>query len=270
MIQTRFNSPLLKSVRPAASYSRSTKVLEQLQENLDSIQAEIETTKHQLQAAREAKEQKEQENETFVESNRQLRADIQEVMQILESKQQLLDSTKKVHFSTEAQVRQLKNEAMAARRELDDLKRREHTIEKERHMIQLQKEKQVQQQALLAKSVSQCQAEFDKSMEAMQAELNTILAEIERVKAVDVVKLVQKSIQKQAKQRRLLVDEFSQIQSDIEQSNQSFMDHIKNELTALLNDVSTHTQDPVEEQVTHCQQDFHQLMSRIKANTILT
>jgi len=268
MIQARFNSPL-KTLRPGNSYSRSTKVLEQLQGNLESIQAEIENTKNQLKSAVEAKEIKDRENENYIEANKELRANIQEVMQILESKQESLDTTKKTHHDTESQVKQLKSEAMAARRELDDLKRKEDMIERERQMIQIQKERHAQHHASLAKSVGQCQAEFNQDMEVVQLEMRAVEHEIERVKALDLVKIVQKSIQKQAKQRKMLMEEFAQIQADIQGSNQSFMDHIKNELITLLNEVPI-AEEGVMDQVTHCQEDFYQLMSKIKANTILS
>ncbi|KAG1243348.1 hypothetical protein G6F68_015859 [Rhizopus microsporus] len=103
-------------------------------------------------------------------------------MQVLESKQQLLDDTKKIYALNESKVKQLKDEAMAARKELEDLKRREHLIEKERRALQTMKEKMVQQNDTLQQSIRKQQAEFDRELQAQDELLQSIGQEIERLR----------------------------------------------------------------------------------------
>ncbi|KAI9260377.1 hypothetical protein EDC94DRAFT_486990, partial [Helicostylum pulchrum] len=182
-----------------SSSSRTTRVLEELQESLDMIQKEIKTT----------------------------------IMQILESKQQLLDTTKKSYVTTENRVKQLKDEAMNARKELDDLKRREHAIEKECDTIQVLKEKQVQQKAAVEKSVVQLKAEFDKELAALTDELANVKLEIETLKQKDITELVKERVEKQAKERQVLVQEFNKVQEEIQVNNQEFIKHVKEELEEL-------------------------------------
>ncbi|KAI9487703.1 MAG: hypothetical protein EXX96DRAFT_593700 [Benjaminiella poitrasii] len=242
MIQT--TSPvndlhMLPQPRLAPSSSRTTRVIEELQENLESIQKELESTKAQLEIVKENKEQSEKENEEYIESNKQLRADIQEIMQILESKQQLLDDAKKSYVSTENKVKQLKDEAMAARRELDELKRREHTIEKERRTIELQMEKQREQQRVLEDSVAQTKADFEKELEAFKIELDTVQEQIDYVKSKDVEGQVKLLLEQKTEERKALFEEFQKIQKELENNNQAFIAQAKQQLIDLMNEIKT-------------------------------
>lgn len=185
-------------------------------------------------------------------------------MQILESKQQLLDSTKKSYVTTENRVKQLKDEAMNARKELDDLKRREHAIEKECDTIQMLKEKQVQQKATLEKSVVQLKAEFDKELSALNEELANVKLEIETLKQKDITKIVQESVEKQAKERQVLVQEFNKVQEEIQVNNQEFIKHVQEELLELLDQLPA--DQSLEQEVNNCKQDVESLVSRIKCN----
>jgi chromosome segregation ATPase len=184
-------------------------------------------------------------------------------MQILESKQQLLDSTKKTYVGTESRVKQLKDEAMAARKELDDLKRREHTIEKECHTIQLQKEKQLQQQKQLEQSVAQSQAEFDKEIQALQLELASVKQQGQNIQSKDVTTEVKQLVEKQAKERAELLKDFEKVQREIQQNNQQFVDQVKQKLTELLAQLPQEAS--LEVEVNNCKEDVHTLVARIKS-----
>jgi chromosome segregation ATPase len=184
-------------------------------------------------------------------------------MQILESKQQLLDSTKKTYVGTESRVKQLKDEAMAARKELDDLKRREHTIEKECHTIQLQKEKQLQQQKQLEQSVAQSQAELDKEIQALQLELASVKQQGQNIQSKDVTTDVKQLVEKQAKERAELLKDFEKVQREIQQNNQQFVDQVKQKLTELLAQLPQEAS--LEVEVNNCKEDVHTLVARIKS-----
>lgn len=191
-------------------------------------------------------------------------------MQILESKQQLLDSTKKSYVTTENRVKELKEEAMNSRKELDDLKRREHAIEKECDTIKMLKEKQAQQKATLDKQVAQLKAEFDKELSALNDELESVKLEIENLNKKDITKEVKESVEKQAKEREQLVQEFNKVQEEIQLNNQEFINHVKNELLDLLNQLPTDQQQSLEQEVNNCKQDVESLVSRIKFNSTST
>ncbi|KAK4516591.1 uncharacterized protein ATC70_011566 [Mucor velutinosus] len=261
---------MLSTPRPASSSSRTNRVFQELQENLESIQKDLENTKAQLQTAKENKEQFEKENEEYIESNKKLRSDIQEVMQILESKQQLLDSTKQTYVSTENKVKQLKDEAMAARKELDDLKRREHTIEKECRTIQLQKEKQLQQQKTFEQSVAQSQAEFDKEIQALELELASVQQSVQDVKEKDVAKEVQQMVEKQAKEREVLIQDFEKVHKEIEANNQEFIQQVKQELMALMKQLPVEEEQSLESEVVNCKDDVESLIARIKSSAAVS
>jgi DNA repair exonuclease SbcCD ATPase subunit len=269
---------MLSSPRPASSSSRSTRVLEELQENLENIQKELENTKqqvnnnyifmtfpshiYQLQVARDTKEQYEKENQSFIESNKQLRAEIHEVMQVLESKQQLLDDTKKQYLSNENKVKQLKDEAMAARKELDDLKRRELMIEKERRTVEILKEKLSQQSKLLDQSVTRHQTEFDKEIQAQKELLESIQQETQRLKSLNIADIVKEKVEKQASERKRLIEDLKRVEEEMEVNTQSFIEQIKGDLTALLNHVDT--QPDLSEQVNQCKDAVSSLSVKIK------
>lgn len=187
-------------------------------------------------------------------------------MQVLESKQQLLDDTKKVYVGTENKVKQLKDEAMAARKELDDLKRREHTIEKECNTIQLLKEKQVHQQQELEKSVAQSQAEFDKEIAALQLELESVHQNIEKMKSTDVSKTVRESVEKQAKEREALLKEFNAVQEEIQKNNQEFVSQVQAQLADLMKEYTTEEPN-LDTEILNCKEDVESLVARIKSNT---
>ncbi|KAI8067006.1 uncharacterized protein B0P05DRAFT_553193 [Gilbertella persicaria] len=265
---SRNNTHMLSTPRSASSSSRTTRVMEELQDNLETIQKELENTKIQLLTVKENKEQSEKENEEFIESNKQLRADIQEIMQILESKQQLLDSTKKTSMGTENQVKQLKDEAMAARKELDDLKRREHTIEKECRTIELLKEKQLQNKKTLEQSVAQSQAEFAKEIGALEMELASVQDQIQALKQKDVAAEAKQMVEKQAKERQALIQHYKQIQEQIESNHQQFVDLVKQELKELMEQVTEET--GLDTQVNHCKEDVDSLIARIKSNAAVS
>ncbi|KAG1057413.1 hypothetical protein G6F52_002605 [Rhizopus delemar] len=248
--------------RSISSSSRSTRVIEELQDNLENIQKELENTKIQLKNARENKEQFEKENESYVESNRQLRADIQEVMQVLESKQQLLDDTKKIYALNESKVKQLKDEAMAARKELEDLKRREHLIEKERRALQTMKEKMVQQNDTLQQSIRKQQAEFDRELQAQEELLQSIGQEIERLRSLNVTEIVKEKMEHQAKERKRLVKEMKQVEEALDLNTRAFIQQVKKELTEFMNQVTDDSD--LTEQVDQCLDAVNGLSVKIK------
>ncbi|KAI8644027.1 hypothetical protein BD408DRAFT_384549 [Parasitella parasitica] len=246
MLQTpslRNNFHMLSTPRPASSSSRTNRVFLELQENLESLQKDLENTKGQ-----------------------KLRSDIQEVMQILESKQELLDSTKQTYVCTENKVKQLKDEAMEARKELDELKRRELTIEKECRTIRSQMEKQLQHQKTVEQRVAQSQAEFDKEIQALKLELTSIQQNIEVIKAKDIAKEVQDIIKRQTQERELWIKDFERIQKEIEANSQEFLQEIKQELVDLMKHLPTDSDPILETEAAHCKDDAQSLIARIKLN----
>lgn len=189
-------------------------------------------------------------------------------MQVLESKQQLLDDTKKTYVGTENKVKQLKDEAMSARKELDDLKRRENTIEKECNTIEILKKNQVQQKELLSKSILQAEADFDKEITALKLELESIQKEIEIIQSTDITNTVKEKVEKQAKERELLLKDFQTVQNEIQLNNQKFIAHVQEQLQDLLLEVTKKEQEnPLETEISNCKEDVNSLVAKIKSNT---
>lgn len=190
-------------------------------------------------------------------------------MQVLESKQQLLESTKETSVNTENKVKQLKDEAMNARKELNDLKRREYTIDKERHLIQQEKEKQIQAQKTFKDSVAQTQADCDKEIKELESELTTIQQAIQKIKNQDIEKEVQEMMEKQVKERKVVIKNFENIQKEIELNNQNFVIQVKQELVQLLDQLSKNEEDVISTEIDNCKSDVNTLVSRIKSNAAI-
>jgi chromosome segregation ATPase len=189
-------------------------------------------------------------------------------MQVLESKQQLLDDTKKTYVGTENKVKQLKDEAMSARKELDDLKRRENTIEKECNTIEILKKNQVQQKELLSKSILQAEADFDKEITALKLELESIQKEIEAINSTDITNTVKENVEKQARERELLLKDFQTVQNEIQLNNQKFIAHVQEQLQELLLEFTKKEQEnPLETEISNCKEDVNSLVAKIKSNT---
>jgi hypothetical protein len=185
-------------------------------------------------------------------------------MQILESKQQLLDSTKKSSSSTENKVKQLKSEALAARKELDDLKRRETTLEKERRTTQLEKEKQMQQQKSFEKSMIKTKSENEKELNTLRLELDVIHKNMQQIKQKDIQKQVKSIIEKQVKERENVLKNLENIRKEIELNNQNFVIHVKHALVDLLNQLSSNENDEIlTTELENCKNDVNTLVSRI-------
>jgi predicted nucleic acid-binding Zn-ribbon protein len=182
-----------------------------------------------------------------------------------------MDSSKKLSIEAEGKVKQLKDEAVAARKELDDLKRRERTIEKERDTILAQKEKAAEQSAILQKSISQFEVDAAKEIEALELEVQQVEQKIQDTKQVDVAKVAEESLKKQAEQREEYMKQHETVKAQMEANTKEFVAHIRDALQDLMNEVaSAPEEEDLGAQVTNCKDDVNSLVSRIQVNATIS
>jgi chromosome segregation ATPase len=176
-----------------------------------------------------------------------------------------LDSTKKASLETENKVKQLKNEVMIARKELDDLKRREHSIEKERHTIIAQKKRTAEQSEALKKQVAHSKAEMEKQTEALDIELTQLNNKIVEIKSINVGAIVQKALDEQDKQRKVDLKELDVLKSRMESNNQRFIAQVREHIQCLMDEARHSASEDWKGKVTDCNDDVNGLVARIKA-----
>ncbi|KAI9260142.1 hypothetical protein BY458DRAFT_459791 [Sporodiniella umbellata] len=183
-------------------------------------------------------------------------------MQVLGSKQQQLNDSKKTYTESENRVKQLKEEATAARKELEDLKRREHAIEKECRTVESLKEQFVQQNKLLEQSVVQHQAEFAKELEVQRELLTSIRLEVERLSSADHDALVKNKLQSQAEERALLVQDIKRVSQEIDSNTTEFIQQAKQEILSVLQCLNP--DHSLEDQISQCHEAVNTLAIKIK------
>ncbi|KAI8970018.1 hypothetical protein BDF20DRAFT_915895 [Mycotypha africana] len=162
------STPVSVIIPQPSTSSRSTKVIEHLSDKYEFIQKEIASTKSQLDLMRQAKLQFDTEAINHANSNKIYRVKIKEVMQVLESKQKLLDGTKGTSVQLESRVKQLKDEALASRRQLEDLRKRELVLEHDRDMAIKERNQTKQKQQSMQDSVEQLRIRHEREVTALQ------------------------------------------------------------------------------------------------------
>ncbi|KAI7861906.1 hypothetical protein BDF14DRAFT_1862495 [Spinellus fusiger] len=149
-------STSLGVVYPQPSLStplRTVKVIEQLQSTYDQLENKILLIQSQLTSIREAKSSHEAQSQHFLTTNQDYRANIQELMQVLHSKQLIVTTTKTTSTQLEAQVKQLKTQALSSRQQLQDLFKKETLLEQDRNTTVTERTCVEQQQKVLRMSV---------------------------------------------------------------------------------------------------------------------
>ncbi|CAO3674019.1 unnamed protein product [Rhizopus stolonifer] len=250
---------MITSPRPI-TISRSTRVLEELQDNLESTQKEVENFKLQLENARETKKQYEKTTLENVESNKKLRQDIHKVMQLLESKQQLLEDTKKIYNTNERKVKELKDQAMSARKKLESRDQKRQALIKERRLLENERQSWSQQQDQLAKSVIRQQTEFDQEIKADQDLLVSVLKEAERIRSLDLQKIIKQRLAQQVEERNQWISELKAVEEQMVQNTRAFVESAKKEIVRLLGSL---VDDQMSEEIDSCTEALQALSVKI-------
>ncbi|KAI8982199.1 hypothetical protein BDF20DRAFT_865547 [Mycotypha africana] len=163
----------------------------------------------------------------------------------------------------ENKVKQLKDEALAARKELDELKQKEKTFQTEICNIKTLKETQRQQQVALQSSIDKSQADFDKEMNMLQDLLDTLIHSIDNMKARDIQKETETLFAIQLSERNDLFTQLKKKQEELKAVDQQFIDDIRDELRDLT-DQNNNDNRTLLDEVANSREGANALIERIK------
>ncbi|ORY93088.1 hypothetical protein BCR43DRAFT_496306 [Syncephalastrum racemosum] len=264
-------TPALHPTPSSSSSSRSTRVVEQLQDTLETLQKELVSTRAQLHAARQTKSQCEREAHDYVESNKQFRKDIQGLMSLLESKQKLLDDTKKSSMAMEAKVKQLKNEALGSRQKLEALRRREQVLERDRDAAVAQKCQTERQQIVLRSSIKTLEHRLEQEVASLRHDLHHIRDQAATVsdQSRRVAQDTEAKIKTCTTARDQLLHRALVLRKDQEDNFSNFVNEIQAKLQELLQAVDRSKADTqsVDYAAHKCRGEVNGLVARIRAYT---
>ncbi|KAI7855602.1 hypothetical protein BDC45DRAFT_534396 [Circinella umbellata] len=258
--------------QPTTSTSaRTTRVVEQLQDTLDNLQKELISNRSQLETARQAKAQSELDAHNYVESNKNYRGNIQELMHTLEGKQQILETTKKSSMAMETQVKKLRDEALASRKKLEDLRRKEQVLERDRNVAVAEKEQTERQHLVLKESVKHLETRFGREVAGLRQDLTFIQTQVQIMteRSQMIVQLSEQKIKQCAAERKELIAGLQVMRGQMQDNLQSFVQQMRSELAPLLDDInrSTSTTKDFEYSVLRCRGEVNGLVARIRAYT---
>ncbi|KAG1254056.1 hypothetical protein G6F68_011040 [Rhizopus microsporus] len=257
--------PITVVVQPQPSTSsRTNKVAEQLNYKLDVTQKEIASIRNQLETIRQTKAQNEKDTQYYTSSNKILRTRIKEIMQALESKQKSLDETKRASSELELKVKQLKDEALASRRQLEDLRRREQVLEHDRDVAVKERNQLKRKQNLLGDSVEQLRDRCEKEMVSLRKDHSLL---VEQAKLItERNELMMELVHKKLKQRRQQTDNIALVKRQLRTNISAFVSHAKSLLDALKLDVeqsSIKTKDCTSASI-QCSGEVNGLLTRMR------
>ncbi|KAF7732891.1 hypothetical protein EC973_000167 [Apophysomyces ossiformis] len=254
------------------SSSRSTKVIEELQETWEAVQKELAQTKAQLASARELKAQAEEDTKIYTEANRTYRTNIQELMQVLESKQRTLDATKQASRVLESQVKKLKDEALASRKQLEELRRKEQVLERDRDVAVADKQRAECQRQALTDAVAMLGTRFARELASLQTDLATVnhLTRSIGERAQTQALMIETKMTKQMMlKRKEYMEQLIQAKHHLESNTQAFVDHVQTDLQSLIDNIdkATGRTDDFQNAVLKCRGEVNGLINRIRTYT---
>ncbi|KAI8332685.1 hypothetical protein BC941DRAFT_381313 [Chlamydoabsidia padenii] len=272
-------APATPQPSKSTSNYRSTRVIEELQETWDTLQKDLITTKTQLDTALEAKKNNEQQSKDYVQSNQECRAQIQELMKLLEDKQQSLDVTKQQSVALENKVKQLKDEAMISRKHLDDLKKRETQLGQDRDAAVLAKACVEQQQKILEQSVLDLDHRSTKEQQQLEKELDTLKHQLDQVSSRNqwMADMMVSVMDDETRTRREWIQQMHTQHQQQRQTTKLFIEKIQLELQSLLEQVnslgggdshSNNTLD-LDVEVKQCQDEINGLVQKIQSYSLI-
>lgn len=185
-------------------------------------------------------------------------------MQVLESKQQILEATKGSSRQLELKVKQLKDEALASRRQLEDLRRREQVLEHDRDIAVKEKNQMKQKQNLLQDSIDQLRIRCEREMALLQKD-HTIL--VEQAKSItDKNENMIELITLKLKQRRQYIENLALMKRQLRSNTETFVENVRTHLQALkteIQDSALQTKDCTLASI-QCRGEVNGLVTRMK------
>ena len=195
-------------------------------------------------------------------------------MQTLEGKQQILDTTKKSSMAMEAQVKKLRDEALASRKKLEDLRRKEQVLERDRNAAVAEKEQTERQHSVLKEAVKRLETRFGREVAGLRQDLTSIQTQVQVLseRGQMIVQLSEQKIKQCAAERKELIAGLQVMRRQMQDNLQTFVRQMRSELGPLLDDVnrSTSVTKDFEYSVLRCRGEVNGLVARIRAYTAET
>ncbi|KAI8062157.1 hypothetical protein BC940DRAFT_128540 [Gongronella butleri] len=261
----------LQMVQPQSS--RSTKVIEQLQEKWERIQKEVATTRSHVESTKQAKEQFERQNAYFIDSNRQHRHQIQDLMSMLETKETTLQSTKRTSINMESQVKTLKDEAMQSRQQLEALRRQEQTLGKERDRAVAKKEQWEQHHHVLEMSLTHLETRLTREVGSLRDQLALVQQRVQAMTRThdQLIRMAVSTLKFQSAERTTHYQTLSVAYEQLQDHQQHWLRQIQGRIMDLSVAIrqSGSTTDEFHLAFNRCRGEVHGLISKIKAYTAI-
>lgn len=206
----------------------------------------------------------EKETTNYTNSNKIYRARIQEIMQVLKSKQSILEGTKGSSTQLEFKVKQLKGEALASRRQLEDLRRREQVLEHDRDIAVKEKNQIKHKQHLLQDSIDQLHVRSEREMALLAKDHSMRMDQAQHISERNehMIELINLKL----KQRRQCLDNLAMMKRQLRSNTEAFVNHVRLNLQALQTEIeqsALQTKDCTLASI-QCRGEVNGLVTRIK------
>ncbi|KAI8367830.1 hypothetical protein EDC96DRAFT_147382 [Choanephora cucurbitarum] len=262
--------PRTAKVRPQPNSPSTKKNLDQWIHEYELLQNEIVKTQLEIDSVRRTSTRHEKEAIQYTQSNKTYRARIKEIMQQIESKQKALETTKDTSSQLELTVKQLKDEALNSRGQLEHLRKREHVLVQERDLIAKEKKQVELQLHIMKESVQQLRMRCDRETALLRRDHVCIREQINYI--YQRTAYTQELIELRLLRRRQAFDDLHTLHAQSKLNLKAFMDHVRDQLRALregLEDIMMPSQATTTmSAVTQCQDDVDQLVKRIRLMAI--
>ncbi|KAG1451791.1 hypothetical protein G6F56_007992 [Rhizopus delemar] len=185
-------------------------------------------------------------------------------MQALECKQESLDKTKRASSELEMKVKQLKDEALASRRQLEGLRRREQVLEHDRDVAVKERNQLKHKHHLLGDSVEQLRDRCEKELGLLQKDHSVLVEQAKYIKERN--ELMMELVNIKLKQRRQQTDKIALLKRQSRANADTFVDHVKSLLNTLKADIersAAQTRDCTSASM-QCSGEVNGLLTRMK------
>lgn len=218
-----------------------------------------------MDIVRQTKLQQEKDTINYTNLNKQLRTRITEIMQVLESKQKLLDGTKGSSTQLELKVKQLKDEALASRRQLEDLRRREQVLEHDRDIAVREKNHMKHQKDLLYDSIEHLRVQCERDLALLHKDYDTLAEQSRYITERNecMIELVNLKL----KQRRQQMEQITLLKRQLKSNTEIFIEHVRTNLQELKTEIqqsAMQTKDCTQAAI-QCRSEVNGLVSKIKS-----
>lgn len=203
-----------------------------------------------------------------MESNTQLRSDIQILMQTLESKQQILDTTRAATADKELQVKTLRDEALLSRKQLEELASREKELLEARDSAIEHTQRSEREHLTIRDAFGSIQLKYEKDIQQLQRDLDDLQRQFKQIsaKSEQSMSILQKQMQNIMDSRDTDISEVSRLGSCLAEKNQAFVHKAAAQVHELRQEISSYINqsENIAGNVVGCRDEVNGLITRMR------